>query len=192
MQDVSKTTRKITDVQTNLKFNLVIFRKLNVVKPHTKKLPECNKTITQSNGIQTDSFKHYPRLHGQPKTKSATSIVRFAEAEKFISEATPPKVNADKEKYIRKHSIPKKSFNSPLDTQGQEESRIDNSNLSHREKEHGTGWSTVCRKRKGKRLSRKTSSLDSISVSKGDSSIRTTAMELDLRSSRSRRKHHLV
>ncbi|CAC5374891.1 unnamed protein product [Mytilus coruscus] len=57
------------------------------------------------------------------------------QAEKFISEATPPKVNADKEKYIRKHSIPKKSFNSPLDTQGQEESRIDNSNLSHREKE---------------------------------------------------------
>ncbi|CAC5379074.1 unnamed protein product [Mytilus coruscus] len=128
----------------------------SVVKPYTKKLPECNKTNTQSNGIQTDSFKHYPRLHGQPKTKSATSIVRFAEAEKFISEATPPKVNAD------------------------------------REKEHGTGWSTVCRKRKGKRPSRKTSSLDRISVSKGDSSIRTTAMELDLRSPRSRRKHRLV
>ncbi|VDI01013.1 Hypothetical predicted protein [Mytilus galloprovincialis] len=105
-----------------------------------KEITECNKTNTQSNEIQTDSSKLYPRLHGQPKTKSATSFVRFAEAEKFTSEATPPKVNADKEKYIRKHSIPKESFNSPLDTQGQEESRIiDNSNLSHREKEHGTG-----------------------------------------------------
>ncbi|XP_052078873.1 uncharacterized protein LOC127716663 [Mytilus californianus] len=164
----------------------------SVVKPHTKKLPECNKTNTQSNGIRTDSFKQYPRLHGQPKTKSATSIVKFAEDEKFISEATSPKVNADKEKYIRKHSIPKESFNLPLDTQGQEESRIDNSDLSHREKEHGTGWSTVCRKRKGKRPFCKTFPLDRISVSKGDSSIRTTAMKLDLRSPRSRRKHHLI
>ncbi|VDH98773.1 Hypothetical predicted protein [Mytilus galloprovincialis] len=160
----------------------------SVVKPQTKKLPECNKTNTQSNEIQTDSSKLYPHLHGQPKTKSATSIVRFAEAEKFTSETTPPKVNADKEKYIRKHSIPIESFNSPLDTQGQEESRITNSNLSHREKEHGTGWSTVRRKRQGKHPSRKTSSLDCISMSKGDSSIRTTAMELDLRSPRSRRK----
>ncbi|VDI76032.1 Hypothetical predicted protein [Mytilus galloprovincialis] len=166
--------------------------RLCVVKPQTKKLPECNKTNTQSNEIQTDSSKLYPRLHGQPKTKSATSIVRFAEAEKFTSETTPPKVNADKEKYIRKHSIPKESFNSPLDTQGQEESRITNSNLSHREKEHGTGWSTVRRKRQGKHPSRKTSSLDCISVSKGDSSIRTTAMELDLRSPRSRRKHRHI
>ena len=164
----------------------------SVVKPQTKKLPECNKTNTQSNEIQTDSSKLYPRLHGQPKTKSATSIVRFAEAEKFTSETTPPKVNADKEKYIRKHSIPMESFNSPLDTQGQEESRITNSNLSHREKEHGTGWSTVRRKRQGKHPSRKTSSLDRISVSKGDSSIRTTAMELDLRSPRSRRKHRHI
>ncbi|XP_071151136.1 uncharacterized protein [Mytilus edulis] len=164
----------------------------SVVKPHTKKLPERNKTNTQSNEIQTDSSKLYPRLHGQPKMKSATSIVRFAEAEKFTSEATPPKVNADKEKYIRKHSIPMESFNSPLNTQGQEESRITNSNLSHREKEHGTGWSTVRRKRQGKHPSRKTSSLDRISVSKGDSSIRTTAMELDLRSPRSRRKHRHI
>ncbi|XP_063416574.1 uncharacterized protein LOC134698584 [Mytilus trossulus] len=91
----------------------------SVVKPHTKKLPECNKTNTQSNEIQTESFKHYPRLHGQPKTKSATPIASFAEAEKFTSEATPPKVNANKEKYIRKHSIPKESFNSSLNTLGQ-------------------------------------------------------------------------